>query len=107
MIHGMPFHGWIDHGFYCFQPTFYWDLAAANRYEPLKVYVCGITPTKLIQMPDEGARGQGGIPSADAGLLRGRRLPKTARYLGDRALNVGPAARSSGSVLAADGAPPI
>lgn len=33
MLHTMPFLGWIDHGFYTFQPTFYWDLAASNRYE--------------------------------------------------------------------------
>jgi len=96
MIHGMPFHGWIDHGFYCFQPTFYWDLATANHYEPLQVYICEITPTKLIQMSareDVGklvrenriaknamiyavthAGGQVGIPAANAGLLRGHRL---------------------------------
>ena len=28
MIHGLPFSGWVDHGFYNFNPTFYWDLAA-------------------------------------------------------------------------------
>jgi hypothetical protein len=33
MLHGLPFHGWIDHGFYNFQPTFFLDLAAANGYD--------------------------------------------------------------------------
>lgn len=33
MIHEGPFTGWIDHGFYCLQPTLYYDLAAANHYE--------------------------------------------------------------------------
>jgi len=33
MLHGMPFTGAHDDGFYNVQPTFYWDLAQANRYE--------------------------------------------------------------------------
>lgn len=33
MIHAMPFLGWIDHGFFNFQPTFYWDLAQYNDYQ--------------------------------------------------------------------------
>jgi hypothetical protein len=28
----MPFLGWVDRGFFNFQPTFYWDLAEANGY---------------------------------------------------------------------------
>jgi SAM-dependent methyltransferase len=32
MIHGLPWTGWIDHGFYNFQPTVYFDIAAANNY---------------------------------------------------------------------------
>ncbi len=33
MLHAMPFLGWLDHGFFNFQPTFYWDLAEANLYQ--------------------------------------------------------------------------
>jgi hypothetical protein len=33
MIHESPFTGWVDHGFYCLQPTLFYDLAAANNYE--------------------------------------------------------------------------
>ena len=32
MLHCMPFLGWVDRGFFNFQPTFYWDLAEANGY---------------------------------------------------------------------------
>lgn len=32
MIHESPFTGWIDHGFYCFQPTLFLDVARANDY---------------------------------------------------------------------------
>ena len=33
MIHDAPFTGWIDHGFYAFNPTLFYDLAAKNGYE--------------------------------------------------------------------------
>lgn len=32
MIHEAPFTGWIDHGFYCLQPTLFLDVARANGY---------------------------------------------------------------------------
>lgn len=39
MIHDSPFTGWIDHGFYCLQPTLFYDLAHANCYEIAKVAI--------------------------------------------------------------------
>lgn len=33
MIHEAPFTGWLDHGFYCLQPTLFWDVARVNRYD--------------------------------------------------------------------------
>ena len=33
MIHECPFTGWTDHGFYCPQPTLFWDLSHANGYQ--------------------------------------------------------------------------
>lgn len=33
MVHTMPLWGWLDHGFYNYQPTFVTDIAAANGYE--------------------------------------------------------------------------
>lgn len=38
IFHGLPFHGWVDHGFFNFQPTFFLDLAAANNYQ-IKILV--------------------------------------------------------------------
>jgi hypothetical protein len=32
MIHALPFQGYLNHGFYNYQPSFYKDLAAANGY---------------------------------------------------------------------------
>ncbi|MEO5374050.1 MAG: class I SAM-dependent methyltransferase [Alphaproteobacteria bacterium] len=33
MVHEMPFHGYVDHGFYNIQPTLLFDLAASNSYK--------------------------------------------------------------------------
>lgn len=33
MIHDAPFMGWVDHGFYCLQPTLFFDVALTNCYE--------------------------------------------------------------------------
>jgi len=33
MVHSVPVRGWLDHGLYSYQPTFFYDLAYANRYE--------------------------------------------------------------------------
>jgi hypothetical protein len=42
MIHDAPFTGWVDHGFYCLQPTLFYDLARVNNYELLSVWVCNV-----------------------------------------------------------------
>jgi hypothetical protein len=39
MLHDGPFTGWVNHGFYTFQPTLYLDLAAANDYELLAMFL--------------------------------------------------------------------
>ena len=33
MFHGLPHQGQYDHGFFNYQPTFFFDLAAANNYQ--------------------------------------------------------------------------
>ena len=50
MIHGAAFTGWIDHGFFNFNPTFYWDLAAANGYIIEQLIYTELTPLKLIHI---------------------------------------------------------
>jgi SAM-dependent methyltransferase len=39
MIHVLPFHNYTNHGFYCFQPGLFYDLAQANGYEMLRLSV--------------------------------------------------------------------
>lgn len=51
MIHGAPFTGWIDHGFFNFNPTFFWDLAAANGYIVQLFLYTELTPLKIIRIP--------------------------------------------------------
>jgi hypothetical protein len=42
--------GWIDHGFYNFQPTFFIDLAQANGYEVLLLVIGTIKPFAMVQI---------------------------------------------------------
>ncbi len=50
MMHSSPFTGWLDHGFFNFQPTFFFDLARANGYEILS-FICGrINPLQYVQV---------------------------------------------------------
>jgi len=48
MIHGAPFTGWLDHGFFNFNPTFFWDLAAANGYVVQLFLYTELAPLKII-----------------------------------------------------------
>jgi hypothetical protein len=50
MMHSAPFTGWPDHGFYCLQPTFFFDLSRANGYEILSMVVAQISPLKYVQI---------------------------------------------------------
>lgn len=50
MLHNNPFRGWLEHGFYNFNPTFYWDLAAANRYEVLMLVYTEVQPLRVEQL---------------------------------------------------------
>lgn len=48
MIHDCPFTGWIDHGFYTLQPGLFYDLAAANGYEVVRVYLTELRSNMVI-----------------------------------------------------------
>jgi SAM-dependent methyltransferase len=50
MLHECPCQGWLDHGFYCLQPTLFYDLARANNYEVSRVYVTEIQSDTVIRM---------------------------------------------------------
>ena len=39
MIHALPFQGYLNHGFFNYQPDFFMDLARSNDYEMLGLYV--------------------------------------------------------------------
>jgi len=39
MIHALPFQGYLNHGFFNYQPVFYYDLAAANNYQIIGIYL--------------------------------------------------------------------
>ena len=50
MIHVMPYRGWLEHGFYSFNSTFYWDLAAANGYTMLMHAYAELKPPRFIEL---------------------------------------------------------
>ena len=50
MIHAFPFSGWLDHGFFNFNPTLIADLATANQYELLAWVYSESQPFRLVQI---------------------------------------------------------
>jgi len=52
MFHDVPFTGWIDHGFYNIQPTFFYDIAVANEYSLLAMFCCDIGKKIILQVND-------------------------------------------------------
>lgn len=55
MIHYTPGLGWLNHGFYNVQPGFFFDLAAANRYEMLFTALSGFNELQQVHRPDDPA----------------------------------------------------
>lgn len=55
MVHESPFTGWLDHGFYCLQPTLFYDLAAANGYEVVSVHVEEINSRQIVEVASRDA----------------------------------------------------
>ena len=50
MLHGLPFQGWIDHGFFNFQPTLFFDLAETNGYVPSIMFYAELSPPRIISI---------------------------------------------------------
>ena len=85
MIHEAPFTGWVDHGFYSLHPTLFYDLASANCYEVVGVWLLTITPawTLRLESRDHVAR-----LAADGELPNNCNLFVVLRKHGDRAFRV-------------------
>ena len=45
VVHALPFNNFPDHGFYCFNPTFFWDYYHENNYsiEAIETFALGET----------------------------------------------------------------
>lgn len=67
MIHDAPFVGWVDHGFYCLQPTLFYDLAMANCYEVAMVAIHETKSRQIIRVESRDQIGElaqaGSIPN--------------------------------------------
>jgi hypothetical protein len=55
MVHDAPFTGWVDHGFYTLQPTLFIDVARANGYDILAMFVIDWESERLEHIPDHAA----------------------------------------------------
>jgi hypothetical protein len=55
MIHESPFTGWVDHGFYNLQPTFFFDLAECNQYALVGMFIedLGVKSIRQIRHRDK------------------------------------------------------
>lgn len=53
MIHEVPFQKYLNHGFYNYQPDFFFDLASTNHYEVVGIYL-GL-PNDIMPYSDETA----------------------------------------------------
>lgn len=70
IIHSFPFTGWYNHGFYNVNPTFFYDLAFANKYEIKLMMYSEITPPVRVFVTDrEHWNGM-----FNAGYIRGNSL---------------------------------
>lgn len=52
MVHESPFTGWPDHGFYCLQPTLFYDLAAVNGYSIVLMAVESLKDFQFLELRD-------------------------------------------------------
>lgn len=50
MVHHVPFRGWLEHGFYNFNPTFFWDLAGANGYTVMMLACTEPDPIRVVPL---------------------------------------------------------
>ena len=50
MLHVAPFQGWLEHGFYSFNPGLFWDLAASNGYSVLQLAYTQTEPAKIVAL---------------------------------------------------------
>tara|TARA_B100000965_G_scaffold308006_1_gene267018 strand:+ start:1540 stop:2430 length:891 start_codon:yes stop_codon:yes gene_type:complete len=56
IVHALPFLGSINHGFFNYNPNFFWDLARFNSYEMLGIWVSPSAGACLIPWNDEVGR---------------------------------------------------
>ncbi len=48
VIHSSPTSNFVDHGFYMFSPTFFYDFYSENKWQINNIYVVSMTPAQSI-----------------------------------------------------------
>lgn len=81
MIHDAPMTGWLDHGLYTLQPGLFYDLATANNYEVVRVYVTEIKSNTVIRVE---SRDHIAVLSSEGKIPANAMLVVVLRKLGER-----------------------
>lgn len=50
ILHGSPMNNWVDHGFYQFSPTFYYDYYVANKFQIKLMQMHTLTKSPTIDL---------------------------------------------------------
>ncbi len=66
MYHQLPMSAYLDHGYYCYTPLFFRELAAANQYQIVDLFICvaGASDVVALGIDVRDAEEKLGIPNS-------------------------------------------
>jgi hypothetical protein len=74
LYHQLPASGYLDHGYYCYTPLFFQELASANNYEILDLFVTPAGESKIDQLKIQARTGTSILDRLDH-LTQDNRIP--------------------------------
>jgi len=74
IYHQLPASGYFDHGYYCYTPLFFQEMAAANSYEILDLFVTPAGESKIDQLKIQARTGSSILNRLDH-LSEDNRIP--------------------------------
>ncbi|MGT2440264.1 hypothetical protein ACU4GH_35950 [Bradyrhizobium betae] len=74
IYHQLPASGYLDHGYYCYTPLFFKEMAAANSYELLDLFVTPAGESRIDQLGIKARSGASVLQCVDH-LNENNRIP--------------------------------
>jgi hypothetical protein len=74
IYHQLPASGYLDHGYYCYTPLFFQEMAVANSYEILDLFVTPAGESKIDQLKIQARAGTSILDRLDH-LTQDNRIP--------------------------------